>query len=75
MFSLYPIRNIDKTHLCRIVFPMFLIKLRVKSPITKIIEDNIFEVMDILVLNILFYLLLDFQNKNNINLNDVLIVI
>jgi len=33
--------NMDKNHLCRIIFPMFLSNLRVESPITKKIENNI----------------------------------
>jgi len=45
VFSLCPIRIIDKTHLHRIIFFIFLSNLRVKLPITKTIENNIFEDM------------------------------
>jgi len=45
VFSLWPTRNIDKMHLHKIVFSMFLSTLRVKSPITKKIKNNIFEGM------------------------------
>jgi len=42
-FSLWPTRNIDKTRLRRINFSMFLSNHRVKSLITKNIENNILE--------------------------------
>jgi len=68
IFSIWPTRNIDKTHLR--IFSIFFSNLRVKSPIKKKIDNNIFEGM-----TYRFYILLlfDFQNKQNnvVNLNDV----
>jgi len=56
VLSLWPTHNMDKTHLHKIIFFMFLRNLREKLPITKIIEDNIFEGM-----RYRFYILLLFD--------------
>jgi len=45
LLSLSDTRKIDNAYLRRIIFFMFLINLRVKSPIAKTKENNIFEYM------------------------------
>jgi len=57
--------NIHKTHLRRIIFSMtFLSNLRVKSHITKNIENNIFEGITYqYYILLLFDFVIDFQNK------------
>jgi len=45
VFYLWSTHNIDKTHLHRIIFSIFLSNLRVESPITNNTENNIFEGM------------------------------
>jgi len=45
VFSLWPTRDMDKPHLRRTIFSVFLSNNGMKSPITKNIENNIFEEM------------------------------
>jgi len=74
VFSLLPTRNIDKTHLRRIIFYKFLSNLRVKSPITKKMDNNIFEGMTYrFYILLLFDFVFDIKNIQNnvVNLNDV----
>jgi len=57
VFSLWPTHNIDKTHLHKIIFSMFLSHPSVKSPVTKKIENNILDGM-----TFRFYILLLFDS-------------
>jgi len=68
VFSLKPMRTIDKTLLPTIVFLRFLSNLRVKLPnITKIIEDDNFEDMPYrFYILLLFGFVFDYQNKKKI---------
>jgi len=52
LFFVWPMLNIEKMHLCKIIFLIFLSNLRVKLPITKTIDNNIFEGMTLICLNI-----------------------
>jgi len=78
LFSLRPTHNMDEmqsyiryipTRILYIIFLVifeYLIYFRVKSPIIKIIEDNIFEGMtNRFYILLLFDFVFDFQKKNN----------
>jgi len=60
VFSLWSTRNIDKKNLRKIIFSMILSNFRVKTPITKKIDNNIFEGMT--------YRFVKIWSQNNLNI-------